>query len=218
MQQLKQAQKNTLYYPAIWKPCLDHPYYQITEDLDACTDINRNDLFWEKDYYSQGFGLIDETNVNVRKGPGNEYEKIGTVEITYRVSLHAYEMDSKKVKWYLISSVQKEIKSLFGWVNGEYVSIPSDFVEPVKIIPAKIEFRGIGGIYECTFNADGTCFDTYDTKPEYGDGGRISREGKIFRHKDLIWCRQKKLESREDAFFYFRDGKYHHEFIYQGLD
>lgn len=114
------------------------------------------------------------------------------------------------------SSIWKDLKPITGWVNSEYVSIPSDFVEPEEVIPANIKFQGIDGRYEYTFNADGTCIDTYDTKPEYG--GRISREGKIFRHKDLIWCQEKKREWHEGIFFYFRDGKYRPESYYQGLD
>jgi hypothetical protein len=224
-QEIKQAQEDTVYYPAILKPCVDGSHYKITKELDdlkSCTNINRNDLFGEKEYFLHQFAFINGSNVNVRKGPGKEFEKIGTVEITYMANILAYEMDSTKAKWYLIFSPpsgfysHKEVMPVFGWVNSEYVSIPSDFVEPVEIIPAKIEFDGVDGQYEYTFNADGTCIDTYDTKPEYG--GRTSREGKIFRHKDLIWCRQKKREPYKGIFFYFRDGKYRPEFSYQGLD
>jgi hypothetical protein len=222
-QEIKQTQENTLYYPDILKPCLNGPHYKITkslEDLKSCININRNNLFGSKEYYSQQFAFINGSNVNVRKGPGKEYEKVGTVEITYRVKLLVYEIDSKNAKWYLISfegsSIWKDLKPITGWVNSEYVSIPSDFVEPEEVIPANIKFQGIDGRYEYTFNADGTCIDTYDTKPEYG--GRISREGKIFRHKDLIWCQEKKREWHEGIFFYFRDGKYRPESYYQGLD
>jgi hypothetical protein len=224
-QEIKQAQEDTVYYPAILKPCLDDPHYKITEyldDLKPCTNISRKDLFGSMEYFWSQFGFINGINVNVRKGPGKEYEKIGTVEITYRANILAYEMDSKKAKWYLISSPagsyhsSSKIKSITGWVNSEYVSIPSDFVEPEEIIPANIKFQGIDGRYEYKFNADGTCIDTYHTKEEYG--GATSKDGKIFRHKDLIWCQEKKREWYEGIFFYFRNGKYHPEFYYQGLD
>jgi len=58
--------------------------------------------------------------------------------------------------------------------NKEYVTL--------DCFKGEIKFDGVDGNYEYKFNADGTCINTYNTKEEYG--GRTSRNGKIFRHKD----------------------------------
>jgi hypothetical protein len=73
--------KNMILIAHIFRTVLKEEKASL-EDLKSCININRNNLFGSKEYYSQQFAFINGSNVNVRKGPGKEYEKVGTVEIT----------------------------------------------------------------------------------------------------------------------------------------